>query len=70
MVYSSAALSVVQQARALGVEVVKRLETSDPADVNESWLKNELGLNDTRESVIVGDEKKPFARPKPPGRRR
>lgn len=49
----------------------RRIETSDPQELNEAFLKSELGLDANKESgIVAGDSSKAFARPKGPPRRR
>jgi len=66
MLYSAMVRSLIQMASDnYGVTVVKKVETSDPADLDLSWVKSELSPNAT--PVVV--EEKAFARPKGPARR-
>lgn len=65
MIYSSGASSVLAIAKDNGVSIIRKVETSDPKEVNETFIRAELGLN----NLSAGDEKKPFARPKGPARR-
>jgi len=65
MIYSSGASSVLAIAKDNGVTVVRKVETSDPKEVNEAFIRGELGLN----NLSSGDDKKPFARPRGPARR-
>ena len=55
----------------------RKIETSDPAELTESFLISELGLNESSESkgaeastTKVGGVERGFARPKGPGRKR
>ncbi|CCM02067.1 uncharacterized protein FIBRA_04143 [Fibroporia radiculosa] len=53
----------------------RRVETSDPTELNEgfltSWLdSNDLTSTNSAEAPVHNTEKKPFARPKGPGRKR
>lgn len=49
----------------------RRIETSDPQELNEAFLIRELGLDANKESgIVAGDSSKAFARPKGPLRRR
>jgi len=83
MLYSSGARGVFASAKAIldsessSVLASKKIETSDPKEVNEAFIRAELGVEG--ESTpgggagtpsLIDDEKKPFARPKGPGRRR
>ena len=74
MIYSSSATSVYQTAKSLSLPLANRkIETSDPKEVDESFLRAELGLatGETTDTAAKKDEeKKPFARPKGPGRKR
>lgn len=85
MVYASGSSSVLQAAKSLLTWPLVHLashkvETSDPAELDEAYLKAELGFKDT--GVADGpkggetgasndiDEKKAFAKPRGPGRRK
>lgn len=60
-------LSLIQTARDnYDVTVVKKVETSDPADLDLSWVKSDLSPSPT---PVVFEEKKAFAKPKGPARR-
>ena len=55
----------------------RKIETSDPSELNEKYLASELGLTSVTGSEASGastpidsGERKPFARPKGPGKRR
>ncbi|THH31158.1 hypothetical protein EUX98_g3036 [Antrodiella citrinella] len=53
----------------------RKIETSDPSELNEEFIKFELGLNTpvtsgTSTPLAKDDDKKAFARPKGPGRKR
>jgi twinfilin-like protein len=47
----------------------RRIETSDPKELNEDFLKVELGFEETEASAAF-QEPKAFPRPKGPSRRR
>lgn len=74
MIYSSSATSVYQTAKSLSLPLANRkIETSDPKEIDESFLRAELGLASgelANSSATKGEEKKPFARPRGPGRKR
>jgi twinfilin-like protein len=73
MVYSSGVTGVVSEAlKQHGVVVAKRVETSDPVDLDIAFVKSELEPATTTSSSapIVGDEKKLFAKPRGPTRKR
>lgn len=82
MLYSSGARSVFQWAKDIlsssdfpSVLASGKIETSDPNELNEAFLTAELRLTDlpsTMNSGLAAEEvqRKPFARPKGPGRRR
>ncbi|KAF8654072.1 hypothetical protein AX16_003605 [Volvariella volvacea WC 439] len=80
MLYSSGSSSVFQTAKSLFSESTHRsrlasrkVETSDPNELTEACLRAELGLVDENTSAVGTDareEKKGFARPKGPARRR
>jgi len=68
MIYSSSAASVLIGVKDLGLTLSRKLETSDPKEINEKYLRSELGVDDEGETVVQ-EEKKAFARPKGPARR-
>lgn len=82
MVYSSGARGVFASAKNLFDEdnsaslfAARKIETSDPQEITEAFLIAELGLagssgGATGTSTPVEEAKKPFAKPKGPGRRR
>jgi twinfilin-like protein len=94
MVYSSGASSVFQAAKSIlspflssSTSTVsshltnKKIETSDPRELDEAYLRAELGPLGTGSSASqeaigagtlkeAGEDKKPFARPRGPARRR
>ena len=81
MLYSSSALSVTKQVKEVlaaagssSTMASRRVETSDPAELDETYLVTALGLSETEGPTkavpTVAEDKKPFARPKRPGRRR
>ncbi|KZT68163.1 actin depolymerizing protein [Daedalea quercina L-15889] len=81
MLYSSGKMSTYLDAKkALDLEggpttiAERKIETSDPSELNESYLASELGRGRAVAASVaapaVQDEKKPFARPKGPGRKR
>jgi twinfilin len=87
MVYSSGASSVFLAAKNIllassspvDIHIASRkIETSDPAEINEGFLIAELGLerlskgqdNIGHGTQMKRDDQKPFARPRGPGRRR
>jgi twinfilin len=64
MIFSSGVSSVLTTAKNIGVVVAKKVETSDPQELNEAFLRAELS------SVGSGtDEKKLFAKPRGPARK-
>ncbi|RPD66332.1 actin depolymerizing protein [Lentinus tigrinus ALCF2SS1-7] len=83
MLYSSASLVTVNEVKDylknMGTTSTfspRKLETSDPTEVNEQFLVSELGWagpeapTSTAGGPTASAEKKPFARPKGPGRKR
>ncbi|KAK7693694.1 hypothetical protein QCA50_003265 [Cerrena zonata] len=79
MLYSSGARAMFHTAKnLLGVASLleRKIETSDPTELTEDYLKLELGLTDDQSSgagttqPVQAEDKKAFARPKGPGRRR
>jgi twinfilin len=87
MVYSSGCYAFFLQIKSLfssssSVLFNKRIETSDPKEIDESYLLDRLGSNDegsggdggsssVRQKIGAWEqrEQKPFARPKGPSRR-
>ncbi|KAG6891321.1 hypothetical protein C0992_008775, partial [Termitomyces sp. T32_za158] len=47
----------------------RKIETSDPSELDEAYLKAELGF-DVLPLESAAEEKKPFARPRGPARKR
>lgn len=71
MLYSSGVASLVNDVKVhLGITVAKRLEASDPTELDLAWLKSELTPAGTGTQTPVDDAKKPFAKPRGPGRRK
>ncbi|KAG6814291.1 hypothetical protein H0H92_013416 [Tricholoma furcatifolium] len=83
MVYSSGVSSTFQAAKSLILDASpsahiasRKIETSDPKELDEAHLKSELGLDagagqgDDQKKLGEADEKKPFARPRGPIRKR
>lgn len=69
MLYSSGVASLVNDVKAqLGVVVAKRLEASDPTELDLDWLRGELAPTGT--ATPSEDTKKPFAKPRGPARRK
>jgi twinfilin-like protein len=79
MVYSCGAVGVFKTAGPMlegstSVVSTRKIETSDPMELNEGYLKVELGLDQGSVGSAGGsgttmEEVKPFAKPKGPGRR-
>ena len=75
MLYSSGSTTTFQAVKNIlnsSISVQSRkIETSDPQDLNEAFLITELGLDANKESGNVAvDSSKAFARPRGPPRRR
>jgi twinfilin len=76
MLYSSGAPGVYQYAQSIlesstSVLTARKIETSDPKELDEVYLKDKLGLvNQESETGESFEAKKPFAKPRGPGRRR
>lgn len=78
MVYSSGSTSTFRAAKALlissspNITIAPRtVETSDTSELDESYLKAELNLENIGEGMVrETEDKKPFAKPKGPARRR
>ena len=64
MLFSSGVSSVLAAAKNMGLAIARKVETSDPQELNESFLRAELGL-----AGSGTDEKKPFAKPRGPTRK-
>jgi len=76
MVYASASRSISNHATtSLGLVIVKRLETSDPSEITEQLIEQELGVatsTNAGSTPAVADDKPintGFSKPKRPGRR-
>ncbi|KAK4057131.1 Twinfilin-1 [Microbotryomycetes sp. JL221] len=77
LVYSSSASAAVSHAKSLGIDIIKKLETSDPDEVTDEYILQELGGEDVASrdgsgtaTPLPQDDKPAFARPTRPGRRR
>ncbi|KAJ1309790.1 hypothetical protein OPQ81_006555 [Rhizoctonia solani] len=72
MLYSSGVASLVNDVKAqLGITVSKRLESSDPAELDLAWLRNELTPSGSGTATPAAEDvKKPFAKPRGPARRK
>ncbi|KAK0228061.1 actin depolymerizing protein [Armillaria fumosa] len=79
MLYSTSAYPIYMVAKTLlhpDTVAARRIETSDPKEITEGYLKIELKLSSDNSvsqnasEVLDGGEKKPFAKPKGPNRRR
>ncbi|KZT42030.1 actin depolymerizing protein [Sistotremastrum suecicum HHB10207 ss-3] len=77
MIYASGAASVSDSAKqVLGDEqpILNKFETSDPKELNEHYINEQLGWNQTSgdqaQSIDPPKAKQAFARPKGPGRRK
>lgn len=80
MVYSTGAVVILRQVKdLLGEEsgfvlAPRKIETSDPTELTEAFLKEELsignGTKDGKDANTVNVTRTSFARPKGPGRRR
>ncbi|PBK64439.1 actin depolymerizing protein [Armillaria solidipes] len=78
MLYSTSAYPIYMVAKTLlppDTVAARRIETSDPKEITEDYLKIELKLTSDNSvpnapEALDGGEKKPFAKPKGPNRRR
>ncbi|KAK0225231.1 actin depolymerizing protein [Armillaria nabsnona] len=78
MLYSTSAYPIYMVAKTLlppDTVAPRRIETSDPKEITEDYLKIELKLTSDNSvpnasEALDGGEKKPFAKPKGPNRRR
>ena len=64
MIFSSSVSSVLTGAKDLGAPITKKIETSDPREINETFLRAEVDLLGSRT-----EEKRPFAKPRGPARK-
>lgn len=82
MLYSSAILVVVKEVKDLlqsagstSTLSLRKIETSDPSELDEKYLVTELGLAGPDAPAVAGGgpaddgDKKPFARPRGPARK-
>ena len=82
MLYSSGANAAFLNAKSILVDspvklAAKRVETSDPKEIDEKFLADGIGLNEipssganTSTRTLLGEDTRAFARPKGPGRKR
>ncbi|KAH7107563.1 actin depolymerizing protein [Auriculariales sp. MPI-PUGE-AT-0066] len=72
MLYSTSIGVLINQIKALGVPVAKRIETSDRNDLDAASILSHLGLEapSSGASTPAAQENRAFARPKGPGRKR
>lgn len=86
MVYSSASVSLYESAKVLLASsasslATRKVQTSEPGEINEQFLRTEFGFNDTSSGPAgssgssgvptdAAEAKKPFAKPRGPGRRK
>ncbi|KAH9934699.1 actin depolymerizing protein [Fomitopsis serialis] len=81
MLYSSGFIStcldakkILELAGSVATITARKIETSDPSELDEKYLAVELGRDGvaaaSAAAPVVQDEKKAFARPKGPGRKR
>ncbi|KAG0149895.1 hypothetical protein CROQUDRAFT_653206 [Cronartium quercuum f. sp. fusiforme G11] len=75
LVYSSSSNSVAGKVSEYGIQVSKKLETSDPDEINEDYIRSELGSLLTPSGHTEPTSHPPlgkpaFAKPARPGRRR
>ena len=83
MVYSTGVISTYRGGKALlgdagSLLAERKIETSEPSELNEEFFKLELRLtastspagSGTATPLAVEEDKKAFARPKGPGRKR
>lgn len=85
MVYSCSVVSTMMQAKELlqgssSVLSARKIQTSDPSEINEEYIVSELGLKSEATTTTASggsevrklgsEEGRSFARPKGPGRKR
>lgn len=73
LIYSSSSSSVSSKASELGISLDKKIETSDPEEINDEYIKSELGiLSDSTKNAGPSNSNPVtgFARPARPGRRK
>ncbi|MBW0504877.1 hypothetical protein O181_044592 [Austropuccinia psidii MF-1] len=70
LLYSSSSSSVSSKASDLGVQIHKKIETSDPEEINDEYIASELELlkPSTKEAALEKTAPR-FAKPARPGRR-
>ncbi|KAL8281071.1 hypothetical protein RQP46_006429 [Phenoliferia psychrophenolica] len=75
LLYSSSAGGVVQNAKSLGVDVAKKIETSSPEEVDAAFVDAEVGPvagaeTSSGSAPMPTSDGKSFAKPSRPGRKR
>lgn len=80
MLYSSgsggtylAAKNIISEASSVVTVASRKIETSDPSELDEAFLNQELGRSEAAgasESPVTSTAPKPFAKPRGPGRRK
>lgn len=80
MLYSSgsggtylSAKSIISKASPGATLASRKIETSDPSELDEAFLNQELGRSEVAgasESLVTPTAPKPFAKPRGPGRRK
>lgn len=68
MLYSAGVQSFIHSVKGLGLQVAKKAETSDPGEVNEAWLKDELSASSSGAATSTVD--RGFAKPRGPTKKR
>lgn len=78
MIHSTVSRIVQEKLKQLGLQISRKLETSEPQEVRENWMKVEIGMGESnfdsaadngKNQVVTGDTNRPFAKPKGPPRK-
>jgi twinfilin-like protein len=70
MLYSAGVQPLAHKVKQLGLKIDRKSETSEPEEINEAWLLQELRQLDSGLSTPASTERIAFAKPKGPPRRR
>jgi len=70
MLYSAGVQPLAHKVKQIGLKIDKKSETSEPEEINEAWLLQELRQLDSGLSTPASTERIAFAKPRGPPRRR
>ncbi|KAG8783057.1 Twinfilin-1 [Serendipita sp. 397] len=70
MVYSAQVNMLVHTAKGWGVPIARRTEISDPQEINDEFLMQELGHSPEASSTSASAGRTAFAKPRGPPRRK